>query len=141
MNEYLGYTNGYIEKKSKGTYEGILNIDGIDISPIEGVYFKKDGNQYLWIKRKDLLEYDNERMVYFKRQRKPYWETYLTKQSKGTINYKGEFFFLHIRYSIVGIWDAIFKQEKQRLNLFVERLPMKEQTIINRIYERNNNEK
>jgi hypothetical protein len=43
---------------------------------------------------------------------------------------------LRFRYSIVGVWDNILGKDKQRLNLFVERLPMSQQTIVNRINER-----
>lgn len=130
------YTNGYIERKSKGNYDGILNVEGIDLSPIEGAYFKKDGKQYLWIRRRDILEYDDEKMMYFKRKRKPFFETYMEKQNNGVINYKGEFIFLHIKFSIIGIWDYVLGKEKKRLNLYVERLPMGQQTIINKIYDR-----
>ena len=44
--------------------------------------------------------------------------------------------FLRFKYSIVGVWDNVFGKDKQRLNLFVERLPMSEQTIINSNNER-----
>jgi hypothetical protein len=33
------------------------------------------------------------------------------------------------------VWDKILGNEKQRLNLFVERLPMSQQTIVNSINE------
>lgn len=49
------------------------------------------------------------------------------------VAYKGEFFFMHLKYSIVGVWDKVFGTDKQRLNLYVERKPMGQQTLINAI--------
>lgn len=133
-----GYMNGFLERKSGGRYEGKLSIEGIDLSPIEGVYFQDGGKQYLWIKRKPLIEYDYESQTYKKRPREPRWETYLEKQvENNSVAYKGEFHLLHFRFSIVGTWDMVLGKDKQRLNLYVERMPMKEQTIIKNISERN----
>ena len=133
-----GFINGFLERKAGGRYEGKLSIEGIDLSPIEGVYFQDGGKQYLWIKRKPLVEFDYELQEYKKRPREPRWETYLEKQlDKNTIAYKGDFHLFHFKFSIVGIWDLVFGKDKQRLNLYVERLPMSEQTIIRNINERN----
>lgn len=137
-----GYMNGFLERKPGGRYEGKLSVEGIDLSPIEGIYFQEDGKQYLWIKRKKLIEYDYKNQTYEKRQREPRWETYLEKQVKNdAVAYKGIFVLFHFKYSIVGIWDIVLGKDKQRLNLFVERLPMNQQTIINGINERNNRHK
>lgn len=136
---YNDYTNGYVERGSGGVYQGRLTIDGVSLEGgIEAVYFKQDGKNYLWIKRRAMLEYDFETKEYKARKREPQWEAYLEKQiDSSRIAYKGVFSFFKFRYSIVGIWDAILGKEKQRLNLFVERLPMNEQTIINNINELN----
>lgn len=132
-----GYTDGYLERKSGGRYEGKIKIDGVDLSPIEGVYFKDKGNQYLWIKRKPMLEWNFERNEYVTRQRFPIWEAYLQHRSDSSISYKGDFTFLRFRYSIVGIWDKQTDASKNRINFFIERLPHNQQTIINGINERN----
>jgi hypothetical protein len=138
MAEYSStWCNGYLERKADGRYEGEITVEGVNLSPIEGMYFNKDGKTFLWLKRKPLLEYDLASMVYRKRSREPRWEAYLTKVSKDCIAYKGVFALLHFRYEIVGVWDAIERESKNRINLFVERLPMNEQTIINGINERN----
>jgi hypothetical protein len=138
QHTYNNYLNGYIERRSGGRYEGVLTIEGIDLSPIYGVYFKEDGKSYLWIRRKPLLEYDNKSETYKERQRQPRWEIYLQKQvDENTVAYKGVCTFFRFRYSVVGIWDRVLGKDKQRLNLFVERLPMNQQTIINGINERN----
>lgn len=124
--------NGYIER-SKGGYVGELNIDGVDISPVVGVYFKDNGTHWLWLKRKKILEYSFETESYKTREPKPLFETYLRKQKPtDDIAYKGEFVFFKFKYSIYGIWD---KQDnkKDRLNLFVERLPMGKQDILNKL--------
>jgi hypothetical protein len=42
---------------------------------------------------------------------------------------------MRFKYSITGVWDKILGNDKQRLNLFVERLPLTQQTIINSINE------
>ena len=136
------YINGYIQRTKSGSFEGKITIDGISLPEITAVYFKENDECYLWLKRKKILEYNYELQSYKERDAEPKWETYLKKQLDGnTVAYKGEFFFMHFRYSIVGVWDGVFGMDKrQRLNLFVERLPMSQQTIINNINERKNNE-
>lgn len=136
------YTSGYIERTSNGSYSGKLSIEGINISPIEGVYFKNSGSNYLWLKRKKILEYDGNTESYKERESRPKWEAYLKKQGgNGVTAYKGEFIFLRFKFSIIGIWDRVLgNSAKHRLNLFVERLPMKDQTIINSINERKRDE-
>lgn len=132
-----GYMNGFLERKSSGRYEGVLNIEGIDLSPIYGVYFKDDGKSYLWLRRKPLLEYDKNTESYTERAREPRWEIYLKKQiDDDVVAYKGTCMLFHFKFSVLGIWDSILGKDKQRLNLFVERLPMNQQTIINGINER-----
>ena len=139
------YADGFVERKEDGKYEGTLKIDGkIDLSPIYGVYFKdEDYGSYLWIRRKPILEYDIETQSYKKRERKPMFECYLKKQvSDNAVAYKGTFFFMHFKFSITGVWDAVLGNDKKhRLNLFTERLPMEQQTIINSINERKKNER
>lgn len=131
-----GYTNGYIERRQGGTYDGSVTIDGITLPSIEAVYFRDNGENYLWLKRKKVLDYDYETQTYKEREVKPQWEAYLKKQlDNDTVAYKGEFFFMRFKYSIVGVWDRILGNDKKRLNLFVERLPMSQQTIINSINE------
>lgn len=135
------YINGYIERKSGGRMEGVISIEGIDLSPITAVMFKKDGVNYLWLRRKDMLEYDDKQQVYITRKREPQWEAYLEKQLQdGTVAYKGEFPFMRFKFSIVGVWDKVIGRETSRMNFFVERLPMARQDIINGIYERRRNE-
>ena len=124
---------GYIERKVNGKREGILSIDGVDLSPIEGMYFnKKDAKEdWLWLKRKPLLEYDADKMVFNERPKEPRWETYLRKTSgSDKIAYQGRFVFLRFVYEITGIWDVVLGKDKERLNLYVERLPLKEQPFI-----------
>lgn len=131
-----GYINGYIQRSQGGSYDGKITIDGILLPAISAVFFKDDGENYLWLKRKNVLDYDHESQTYKEREAKPKWEAYLKKQLDGdTVAYKGEFFFMHFKYSISGVWDKVLGNEKQRLNLFVERLPMSQQTIINSINE------
>lgn len=131
--------SGYVERIPGGKYEGRISISRVDLSPIEGVYFKDGDENYLWLKRKPLMEYDMESMSYKKRPREPRWEAYLKKVLDGdTVAYKGEFFFMHFKFSIMGVWDDVIGREKHRLNLFVERLPMSQQTIINGINKRRN---
>ena len=126
------YINGYIQRSHGGSYDGKITIDGIMLPAISAVFFKDDGENYLWLKRKNVLDYDHESQTYKEREAKPKWEAYLKKQLDGdTVAYKGEFFFMHFKYSISGVWDKVLGNEKQRLNLFVERLPMSQQTIIN----------
>ena len=132
------YINGYIERKVEGRCEGIISIDNVNLSPIEGTYFEQDGDKYLWLKRKPIMEYDFETQSYKTRHREPRWECYLKKDID---TYRGEFAFLRFRYSIVGIWDKVIGLDKGRMNFFVERLPMNEQTILNGINERKRNAK
>ena len=139
MIEYneRGYANGYLERKSGGRFEGAIKIDGVDLSPIEGMYFNDSNGTHLWLKRKPVLQYETKTQTYKQKIREPRWEAYLKKQlDNNTVAYKGEFMFLRFKYSIVGVWDKILGNDKQRLNLFVERLPMSEQTIINSNNER-----
>lgn len=142
MNDYAYSIDGYLERKGGGRYEGCLSILGIDISPIVGVYFKneKDGKNYLWLKRKKVMEYDIKKETFTERESRPSWESYLEKSinENDAVIYRGEFFFLRFRFRITGVWDKVLGTDKrhQRLNLFVERLPMRQQTIINSINER-----
>jgi hypothetical protein len=132
-----GYTNGYIQRTGNGSYEGSVVIDGVTLPEITAVYFKQGEESYLWLRRKKVLEYDSGSQSYKERDAEPRWEAYLKKQMDGeTVAYKGEFMFLRFRFSIVGIWDGVLGRDRQRLNLFVERMPMSEQTVIN-----NNNER
>lgn len=124
-------TNGYIANMGNGEHGGKLCIDGVDLSPIEGVYFKKDSDKYLWIKRRPILEYDGETMSFKKRKREPRFEAYLKKVVKDNVTmYEGDCVLFRFKYRIVGLWDKFDGKEKQRMNLFVERLPLSEQTII-----------
>lgn len=130
------YVNGYIQRSQGGAYDGKITIEGILLPAISAVFFKDNGENYLWLKRKKVLDYDHESQTYKEREAKPKWEAYLKKQLDGdAVAYKGEFFFMHFKYSISGVWDKVLGNEKQRLNLFVERLPMSQQTIINSINE------
>lgn len=136
------YVNGYIQRTQKGTFEGVVSIEGITLPSITGVYFKDDGENYLWLRRKKILEYDFESQTYKERDAKPQFEAYLKKQLDGdTVAYKGEFVFMRFKFRITGVWDKILGHDKQRLNLFVERLPQSEQTIINSINDKNKNRK
>lgn len=120
---------GYIER-NRGGYVGELNIDGIDISPISAVYFKDNGTHWLWVKRKKILEYSFETNSYTSREPLPTFEAYLVKQNKiSDVAYKGEFIFFKFKYKIFGTWDVNSKS-KDKLNLYVERLPSEEQNII-----------
>ena len=131
------YINGYVERRKDGTYGGSLTIEGINLQGgITATYFKDDGENYLWIRRKKVLEYDFESQAYHERDARPPFEAYLKKQlNDGTVAYKGEFAFMRFKYSITGVWDKVLGNEKHRLNLFVERLPLSQQTIINSINE------
>ena len=132
------YINGYIERKAGGEYEGSVRVEGIDLSPIAAQLFKRDGETYLWLFRQPRLVYDQTTQTYKKRARQPKWECYLKKQvDDNKVAYRGEFLFMHFKFNIVGVWDRVMGMDKCRLNLFVERLPMSEQTIINNIKERN----
>lgn len=140
--EYGEYINGYIERKSDGVFEGELVIEGgINLSPIEAQFFKTDGITHIWLKRKRALEYDEKSQMFKKREREPRWECYLKKQLDGeSVAYKGEFVFMHFRFSIKGILDNVLgNDKKRRINLFVDRMPMEKQTIINSINYRNRN--
>lgn len=128
------YINGFIERKQGGRYEGKITIDGILLPAISAVFFKDGDSNYLWLKRKKVLDYDFESQTYKEREARPQWEAYMKKQTdNNTVAYKGEFFFMHFGYSIVGVWDKVFGKDKQRLNLYVERKPMGQQALINAI--------
>ena len=130
------YINGYIQRSQGGSYDGNITIDGILLPAISAMFFKDNGENYLWLKRKKVLDYDYESQTYKEREAKPQWEAYLKKQvNENAVAYKGEFLFMHFKYSIVGVWDKVLGNDKQRLNLFVERLPMSQQTLINSINE------
>lgn len=131
------YINGYVERRKDGTYGGSLTIEGINLQGgITATYFKDDGESYLWLRRKKVLEYDFESQAYHERDARPPFEAYLKKQlNDGTVAYKGEFAFMRFKYSITGVWDKVLGNDKNRLNLFVERLPLSQQTIINSINE------
>lgn len=139
MNE--GYTNGYVQRDGRGAYVGTVNIQGVSLGTIVGQYFQQGEDTYLWLKRKRILEYDNNTMSYKEREPQPQWECYMKKQMEAnTVAFKGEFTFMRFRFSITGVWDRILGTDKKhRLNLFVERMPMSEQTIINSINERKRN--
>ena len=139
MGIYDDYINGYVERQEGGFYGGNLTVEGINLSPVEAVYFRKDGENYLWIKRKPIMEYDFESQKYTTRARKPSIDIYLKKQlgGDGVVAYKGEFMFMRFKFSIEGVWDKILgKDTRQRLNLYVERLPLSQQTLLNSINER-----
>ena len=128
------YINGYIQRTKSGSYEGKVSIEGISLPNIFAVFFEKESENYIWLKRKKVLEYDDNSKTYIERDARPQWEVYLKKQiDDNAVAYKGEFFFMHLKYSIVGVWDKVFGNDKQRLNFFIERLPMSQQTIINSI--------
>ena len=130
------YINGYIQRSQGGAYDGKITIEGILLPAISAVFFKDNGENYLWLKRKKVLDYDYESQTYKEREAKPQWEVYMKKQLEdNVVAYKGEFFFLHFKYSISGVWDKVLGNEKQRMNLFVERLPLSQQTVINAINE------
>jgi hypothetical protein len=131
------YINGYVERKKDGTYGGSITIDGINLQGgITAVYFKDDGENYLWLRRKRVLEYDYESQSYKERDARPQFEAYLKKQLDGnTVAYKGTFIFMRFKYNITGVWDKILGNDRQRLNLYIERLPLCDQTIINNINE------
>lgn len=138
MSDYNDtYSNGYLERKVDGKYEGRIHIEGVDLSPIVGVYFKDKGEDYLWLKRKAILEYDETTQTYKEKQREPRWQVYMRKQSDKLVAYRGEFFFLRFRFSIVGIWDRVLSEHKNRINFFVDRMPYDKQYVINEINERN----
>lgn len=133
------YVNGYIERRSEGKYEGSVKIEGIDLSPIQAVFFKQESESYIWLRRKDALSYNYELQTYVTKKREPRWEAYLKKQTDedNVVAYKGEFYFMRFKFSIVGVWDSVDGIRKNRLNLFVERLPMNKQDIINKLRTNN----
>ena len=61
--------SGWVERQAGGKYEGSISIERIDLSPIEAVYFKDGEENYLWLKRKPLMEYDMEAQAYRTRPR------------------------------------------------------------------------
>ena len=135
--DYGDYINGFVQRESHGEYRGQLSVEGIDLSPIEAQYFKKDGSTYLFIKRKPIMVYDTETCSYRNRERKPNVEIYMKKQIDGdTVAFKGDFMFMRFKFNIVGVWDKILGKDNHRLNLYVERLPMSEQTLLRSINER-----
>ena len=134
---YNEYVNGHIQRNSGGRYTGQVSVDGIDLSPIEATFFETEGKNYLWLKRQPVKEYDWETSTFKTRQPRPMWEAYLEKQmDNDVVAYKGRFAFMRFRYEITAVWDSVLGREKNRLNLFVERLPMSEQTILTSINER-----
>lgn len=137
MNDF-DFPDGYVQRKKDGSFGGAIKIEGIDLSPIDAVYFKKNGGCYLWLKRRHELKYDARTQSFTKCERKPYFECYLKKQIEdGTVAYSGEFIFMRFVFRAVGVWDKVLGLERNnRLNIFVERLPMSQQTIINNIKER-----
>lgn len=139
---YDEYLNGYIQRDAKGRYVGEIRIDGILLTPIEAMFFDEDGEKHIWLKRPPIKEYDFETSSFNVRKPKPYWEAYLDKTTdEGNVCYKGVFMFMRFRYSIKGVWDATFGKDKNRLNLFVERLPISNQNILLSINERKKKEK
>ena len=132
------YVNGHIERQGDGCYKGGLTVEGINLSPIEGQYFKKDQDTYLYIKRSPIMEYDYDKMEYHSRERRPQLQIYMKKvvDGDGVVAYKGDFMFMRFKFNITGVWDAILGKERNRLNLFVERAPMSEQTILKSIAQR-----
>ena len=133
-----GYINGHIERNANGDYTGVLTIEGINLSPIEGQYFKRDGDTFLFIKRRPIMEYDYDKGQYVTRERRPPLTIYLRKQvdGDGVVAYKGDFMFMRFKFNIVGVWDSIMGKESNRLNLFVERAPMSEQLLLKSVAER-----
>lgn len=130
-NESGEYVNGYLERTTDGRYEGEITIEGVSLSPIVGVLFQKDDKTYLWLRRKDMLVYDESTQKYLTRKREPRWEAYLEKQvSNDAVAFKGEFPLIRWRFSIVGVWDSVFGREKSRINFFVDRLPMERQDLL-----------
>ena len=139
MNDYGDYINGHIERTTGGGYNGTLRVEGIDLSPVEAQFFKKDGDTYLFIKRKPIMEFNYTEQRYITRERRPQVPIYMKKQvdSDGVVAFKGDFMFMRFKFNIVGVWDAILGKETNRLNLYVERAPRNEQTLLQSINERN----
>lgn len=142
MVEYDDFQDGYLERCPDGTYKGRISVDGVNIPSIIGHYFSKDGDVYLWLRRSRILEYDDREMVYKERNAQPRFEAYLKKMvEENAVAFKGVFAFLRFRYSVTGVWDRVLGSDRRRrLNLYVEKLPDNEQTIINGIKERKRNE-
>lgn len=138
---YNEYVNGHIQRESGGRYVGQVSVDGIDLSSIEATFFEAEGKKYLWLKRQMIKEYDWDNSTFRMRQAKPHWEAYLEKQmDNSTVAYKGVFSFLRFRYEITAVWDTNYGLDKNRMNLYVDRLPMNEQTILTSINERKLND-
>jgi len=135
MTDYDSYVNGYIERAKDGYYVGSLRVEGVNLSPIEGQYFKKDNEVYLFIKRRPIMEYNYERDSFITRERTPQVLIYMKKQvnNDGVVAYKGEFMFMRFKFHIEGIWDKILGNDMKRLNLYVERAPIQEQTLLQNI--------
>lgn len=132
--------NGFLQRHN-GEIVGELIIDDVNLSPIEGKLFvnPKDAKQYLWIKRKQIIEYDDKTHSYIKREREPRWQVYMQKVESNSTPYVGEFTFLHFKYKIEAVWDLTdYGKSKKRINLYIERLPYEKQTIINEISKRRN---
>ena len=137
MSGYNSVEDGYIQRVGEGKYEGEIKIKGISLSPICGVMFQEEGKNYIWLRRKDILEYDPETQTYVKRKREPQWEAYLEKQlNDNVVQYRGEFYFMRVKFSVVGIWDSVMGMDKQRMNFFIQMLPREKQDIINMINSR-----
>ena len=138
MQDYGDYINGHIERVAQGGYSGQLTVEGIDLSPIEAQFFKKDGDIFCFIKRKPIMQYNHETQSYSTRERKPALQIYMKKQINpdGVVAFAGDFMFMRFKFKIEGVWDKILGKEKHRLNLFVERLPLSEQTLLRSINEK-----
>jgi len=134
MNDY---TNGILIRRKDSYYQGTLRIDGVDISPVEATFYKDGDDTRLWIKRRPLLEYDNKEHCYKQRLRRPHWEAYLRRVKGVRDAFEGTFMFLRFKYTITAHFDVTYQDKFSHVNLFVERAPIEEQTIINGIYERN----
>lgn len=126
-----GYANGYLERKAGGLYHGDMVIEGVDVSPIVGTFFKDEGENYLWLRRQSIFEYNLDTGEYVSKTPRPMWQVYLKEQKDKQIAYRGSFIFFHFKFNIVGIWDNLHKYDK--LVFFVERAAREEQSIINEI--------
>lgn len=135
------YSNGYVSRQQDGGYGGEITIDGVSLGEISAVYFREDGKTYLWLRRKKKLEYIIESQRFIAKDPKPKWETYLEKVSGKPYSFVGTFMFLRFKYRIYGVWDRNEDARKERMNLFVDRLDMREQDIILKINHNNNERK
>lgn len=126
----MNCNSGSIEK-TKGEYIGTLNIDGVDISPIVAYFFTKNHIKWLWIKRRQILEYDIDNNVFTKKNPTPKFEVYMKKQQQGNVAYKGEFVFFKFKYNIFAILNK--NNGKEKFDLYVERQPQENQNILNSI--------